>query len=72
MAIGQRIKFFRNRKGLTQKQFGEALGFKGKTSDVRLAQYEAEARTPKDDLLKEMAYILDIDPNCCRHRLMRI
>ena len=62
MAIGQRIKFFRNRKGLTQKQFGEALGFKGKTSDVRLAQYEAEARTPKDDLLKEMAYILDIDP----------
>lgn len=62
MAIGQRIKFFRNRKGLTQKQFGEALGFKGRTSDVRLAQYEAEARIPKDDLVKEMASILDVDP----------
>lgn len=62
MAIGQRIKFFRNRKGLTQKQFGEALGFKGRTSDVRLAQYEAEARIPKDDLIKGMACILDIDP----------
>ena len=30
MAIGQRIKFFRNRKGMTQKQLGEQLGFKGK------------------------------------------
>lgn len=38
MAIGQRIKFFRNRKGMTQKQLGEILGFLGKTSDVRMAQ----------------------------------
>ena len=55
MAIGQRIKFFRNRKGLTQKQLGETLGFLGKTSDVRLAQYESESRVPKLDLIKEMA-----------------
>ena len=47
MAIGKRIKFFRNKKGMTQKQFGEMLGFLGKTSDVRMAQYEAEARIPK-------------------------
>ena len=46
MAIGKRIKFFRNKKGMTQKQFGEMLGFLGKTSDVRMAQYEAEARIP--------------------------
>ena len=32
MAIGKRIKFFRNKKGMTQKQFGEMLGFLGKTS----------------------------------------
>ena len=32
MAIGQRIKYFRNRIGMTQKQLGEKLGFKGKTS----------------------------------------
>ena len=31
MAIGQRIKYFRNRIGMTQKQLGEQLGFKGKT-----------------------------------------
>ena len=27
MAIGKRIRFFRNRKGMTQKQLGELLGF---------------------------------------------
>lgn len=60
MAIGQRIRFFRNRKGMTQKQLGEVLGFLGKTSDVRMAQYESEARVPKHDLVKEMAHILDV------------
>ena len=60
MAIGQRIRFFRNRKGMTQKQLGEILGFLGKTSDVRMAQYESEARTPKQDLVKEMAHIFGI------------
>ena len=55
MAIGKRIKFCRNRKGMTQKQLGEILGFLGKTSDVRMAQYESEARAPKHDLVKEMA-----------------
>lgn len=62
MAIGKRIKFFRNRKGMTQKQMGEMLGFLGKTSDVRMAQYESEARVPKHDLVKEMAHILDVSP----------
>lgn len=61
MAIGQRIKFFRNRKGITQKQLGELLGFKGKTSDVRMAQYESEARVPKTDLVKQMSQIFDIN-----------
>ena len=62
MAIGQRIKFFRNRKGLTQKQFGEKLGFLGKTSDVRITQYESEVRVPKADLVKEMSDLLDVAP----------
>lgn len=38
------------------------LGFLGKTSDVRLAQYENGARTPKADLVKEIANIFDVDP----------
>lgn len=60
MAIGKRIKFFRNRKGMTQKQLGEILGFLGKTSDVRMAQYESEARVPKHDLVKEMANLFGV------------
>lgn len=61
MAIGKRIKFFRNRKGMTQKQLGEILGFLGKTSDVRMAQYESEARIPKHDLVKEMANLFGVN-----------
>ena len=60
MAIGQRIRFFRNRKGMTQKYLGEILGFVGKTSDVRIAQYESEARIPKQELVKNMAHFLDV------------
>ena len=61
MAIGQRIKYFRNRIGMTQKQLGEQLGFMGKTSDVRMAQYESEARVPKIDLVKQMSQIFDVN-----------
>lgn len=42
------------------QQLGEVLGFLGKTSDVRMAQYESEARVPKHDLVKEMVDIFDI------------
>ena len=62
MAIGERIKFFRSRKKMTQKQLGKTLGFLGNTSDVRMAQYESEARIPKTNLIKEMANIFDVSP----------
>ena len=60
MAIGKRIRFFRNLRGMKQKQLGEALGFTAKTSEVRITQYESEARIPKDDLIKQIAAILDV------------
>ena len=47
---------------MTQKYLGEILGFLGKTSDVRMAQYESEARVPKAELVKEMAGIFDVSP----------
>ena len=37
MAIGERIRHFRNKRGLTQKQLGTAVGFPEKSADVRLA-----------------------------------
>lgn len=58
--LGKRIRLFRTRKGLKQKELGEMVGFMGKTSDVRIAQYETEARTPKDDLIKQLADIFGV------------
>lgn len=62
MVIGKRIKFFRERKGLTQKQLGNAIGFDGKAGEVRMTQYERERRSPKRGLVKKMAAVLDINP----------
>lgn len=61
MAIGNKIKRIRNLRGLTQKEFGRLIGFDEKTADVRVAQYEAGTRTPKADLLRKMAEILDVN-----------
>ena len=51
MAIGERIRFIRNLRGMTQKYLGTLVGFPEKTADIRMAQYEAGTRTPKEDLL---------------------
>ena len=44
-----------------QKQLGGQLGFKGKTSDARMAQYESETRVTKIDLIKQMSQICDVN-----------
>lgn len=41
MAIGERIRFFRNLRGMTQKYLGTVVGFPEKTADIRMAQYES-------------------------------
>lgn len=62
MAIGERIRFFRNLRGMTQKNLGTLVGFPPKNADVRLAQYETESRTPKTNLINSMANALDVSP----------
>ena len=62
MAIGERIHFFRNLRGMTQKYLGMAVGFPERTADVRMAQYESGTRTPKADLTSTLAYVLDVSP----------
>ena len=62
MAIGERIRYFRNKRGLTQKQLGTAVGFPEKSADVRLAQYESGTRSPKSELTKALAEVLDVSP----------
>ena len=60
MAIGERIRFIRNLRGMTQKYLGTLVGFPEKTADIRMAQYEAGTRTPKEDLTKALAAALDV------------
>ena len=60
MAIGERIRFFRNLKGMTQKYLGMQVGFPEKTADIRMAQYESGSRTPKADLTNNLATVFGI------------
>jgi len=62
MAIGERIHFIRNLRGMTQKYLGILAGFPERTADVRMAQYESGNRTPKADLTAELAKVLDVSP----------
>ena len=62
MAIGERIRFFRNLRGMTQKYLGTVVGFSEKTADIRMAQYESGSRTPKADLTESLAGVLGVSP----------
>lgn len=62
MAIGERIRFIRNLRGMTQKYLGMLIGFPEKTADVRMAQYESGSRTPKDELTRSLAGALGVSP----------
>ena len=60
MAIGERIRFIRNLRGMTQKYLGMRIGFDEKTADVRVAQYESGTRTPKENVVNELSRALDV------------
>ena len=62
MAIGERIRFIRNLRGMTQKYLGARLGFDEKSADVRIAQYESGTRSPKDNYLALLAETLGVSP----------
>ena len=61
MAVEDRIKRIRNLRGLTQKGLGLAIGYDDNTADVRVAQYESGTRTPKDDTLRKIAEVLNVN-----------
>lgn len=55
MAIGERIKRIRNFRKQTQAQLGEAVVL----SDIRIRQYEIGNRTPKEEMIHELAKALN-------------
>lgn len=60
---GMRLRHFRILRGMTQKALGVTVGFPESSADVRIAQYESGARTPKRELLCRLAAALSISPS---------
>lgn len=63
MSPGRRIRHFRMLRGMTQKALGIAAGFPPETADIRIAQYESGARTPKHALLCALAEASGVSPS---------
>ncbi len=62
MTSGQRIKYFRKMRGMTQTQLAAAAGMSEKNADVRITQYESEGRHPKKPLRESLARALHVNP----------
>lgn len=58
--IGRRIKRMRQMRKMTQKELGIAVGFNPNNAEIRIAQYESDARTPKAELARSMASALGV------------
>ena len=56
--IWKKIEIFKTKKHLTQKELGITLGFPEDSADVRIAQYEADARKLRDENLNKIEKIL--------------
>lgn len=55
-------RFFRKKRGMTQKYLGQKIGFPECSADVRMAQYEVGSRKPKEDVTNALAEALDVSP----------
>ena len=60
MAIGERIRWFRKRHNLTQKELGIKIGLNKLTAETRIGQYETGQRKPKPDMINDMAEALGV------------
>lgn len=61
MTLGEKIRKYRLLLGKTQKQIGEALGFKKASAVVRINQYETNKMAPKTEIRTALAKALDVD-----------
>ena len=57
MTIGDKIRKYRNLRGITQEELGKRVGL----PRDRIRQYETNVRSPKPDLLKKFAEQLNVD-----------
>ena len=61
MTQGQRIRFVREFRHMTQKELGLACGFPKASADVRIRQYESDQKSPKKDALELIAAALKVN-----------
>ena len=61
MTVGEKIKYIRTFRGMTQQQLGVAIGLSAKGADNRMAQYETNYRVPKKDMLEDISEALDVN-----------
>lgn len=60
-SLGAIIKDIRELRGMTMQETGIKAGFKPSTADVRIAQYEANQQSPRNDALESLANALDVN-----------
>lgn len=61
MTYGERLKYVRQFRHMTQAELGLACGFMNR-GDVRIAQYEGAARHPRDSVNRKLADVLNVAP----------
>ena len=47
MTLGEKIKKYRELRGLTQRELGQKVGFSAGTEDSRIRKYEKNMMAPK-------------------------
>lgn len=55
-SLGEKIKFYREQKGLTQKQLADVCGI----TDTAIRNYEKGIRTPDEEIIRKIRAELDI------------
>ena len=61
MTVGEKIKKYRQLKGMTKRELGVAVGFKEGTADVRISQYESDKTVPRRENMALIASVLDVE-----------
>ena len=60
MKFGEKIKYFRKKQELTQKELGILVGFTESNADVRIAQYESGSRKPSFLVVRSLSEKLGV------------
>ena len=66
LSQGERIAFARQVRRLSQDELADKLGFTGESKRRGVTRYERGDRVPKEDRLKEIANILNVNVKCLK------